>query len=143
MAWSPLGLAMEGEQFNAPENVKVITGASHAQIFPQASCIVTHAGHGTVMRALAHEKPMVCLPMGRDQGDNAAKVAMHGAGIALPSKASPTRISKAVQAILKDTRYARAAQVLGKKIRKDAETGDLVGALERVAQQATIAAIAG
>lgn len=138
-----LGLAMEDENFHAPENVKVIAGASHAQIFPHAAAVVTHAGHGTVMRALAYGKPMVCMPMGRDQGDNAAKVAMHGAGIALSSNASPAKIAKAVQALLKDGKYTKAAQALGEKIKWDAAAGDPVAALERVVQKKKPAEITG
>ena len=43
-------------------------------MFPDAAAVVTHAGHGTIMRALAHGIPLLCLPMGRDQDDNAARV---------------------------------------------------------------------
>jgi len=36
-------------------------------VFPLADLVITHAGHGTLMRALSHGLPLVCLPMGRDQ----------------------------------------------------------------------------
>ncbi len=125
-----LGLAMEEETFVTDENVKVITNASHTQIFPDASCVITHAGHGTVMRALVNSAPLVCLPMGRDQGDNAAKVAYHGAGIKLSAKASSTKISKAVLKILSVPDYKENAASLGAKIKSDAEHESIVSALE-------------
>ena len=125
-----LGLAMEEETFVTDENVKVITNASHAQIFPDASCVITHAGHGTVMRALVNSAPLVCLPMGRDQGDNAAKVVYHGAGIKLSAKASSTKISKAVSKILSVPDYKENAASLGARIKSDAEHESIVSALE-------------
>lgn len=81
-----LGLAMEGMEFKVPDNVKIVANASHDQLFPHASAIITHAGHGTVMRALAHGLPLICIPMGRDQGDNAAKVQMKELGFRLSAK---------------------------------------------------------
>lgn len=127
-----LGIAMENEQFNIPQNVKVINGASHAQIFPYADCVITHAGHGTVMRALANGVPMVCLPMGRDQGDNAAKVSFHGTGIKISAKSNSETISKAVKKIIQNTEYKKNAKTLGAKILADSKKGDIVNELENL-----------
>jgi UDP:flavonoid glycosyltransferase YjiC (YdhE family) len=121
-----LGLAMENEKFIAPENVKVIAGASHADIFPHADCVITHAGHGTVMRALANGVPMVCLPMGRDQGDNAAKVVYHKAGIRLKAKSDPEKIATAVGKVLNDTNYKKQALIIGGKILQDFKNGNIL-----------------
>ena len=41
--------------------------------------VVTHAGHGTVLKTLAAGVPMVCMPMGRDQKDNTVRVLRLGA----------------------------------------------------------------
>jgi MGT family glycosyltransferase len=125
-----LGPAMEAAEFSIPDNVKVIANGSHAQIFPHADCVVTHAGHGTVMRALANGVPMVCLPMGRDQGDNAAKVAYHGVGIALTAKAAPDKITSSVKKILGDPNYKNKATQLGEKIIRDSKIGNIVTELE-------------
>jgi MGT family glycosyltransferase len=127
-----LGLAMEHEQFSIPENVKVISNGSHAQIFPHADCIITHAGHGTVMRALSNGVPLVCLPMGRDQGDNAAKVAYHKAGIALSANAGVRKIYNAVLSILNNPSYRENARILGEKINSDTEKCDLVAEVEQL-----------
>ena len=59
------------------------------QVLPQAAAVVTHAGLGTVHAALAHGLPLVCLPIGRDQPDNAARVEWHGAGLRLSPKSPP------------------------------------------------------
>jgi MGT family glycosyltransferase len=127
-----LGLAMEGEQFELPENVKVIANGSHAAIFPHADAVITHAGHGTVMRALANGLPMVCMPFGRDQGDNAAKVEYHGVGIQISQKANASKIRKSMQQILENKDYKVNARKLGEIIKTDAKNGNLVELLERL-----------
>jgi MGT family glycosyltransferase len=127
-----LGLAMENEKFIAPENVKVIAGASHADIFPHADCVITHAGHGTVMRALASGVPMVCLPMGRDQGDNAAKVVYHKAGIRLTAKSEPEKIANAVRKVLNDTNYKKQARIIGNNILEDFKNGNIILELKKL-----------
>ena len=78
-----LGPTLDSARFHTPANVVLYESAPHAQVFPYTSAVVTHAGHGTVIRALAHGVPLVCLPIGRDQPGNAARVAFHGTGIRL------------------------------------------------------------
>jgi UDP:flavonoid glycosyltransferase YjiC (YdhE family) len=84
----------------------------HAEVFPQTTVTVTHAGHGTVTATLAHGVPVVCLPnTASDQPAHAAKVAALGAGIALDSDiALPEAIGEAVMRILADRAFATAAQ---------------------------------
>ena len=90
------GTAMESESFDIPENVTVTASAPHDLVFPHADLVITHAGHGTIMRAFRHGLPLVCLPMGRDQNDNAAKVNYHGCGIRLSRKSGAPEIRRAV-----------------------------------------------
>lgn len=74
------GLAVDPGAFDPPHNVEVVSHRPHSEVLPAASLVVTHAGHGTVMAALTHGVPLVCVPMGRDQHDNAARVVAVGAG---------------------------------------------------------------
>ncbi len=100
-----LGTAMESESFDIPENVTVTASAPHDLVFPHADLVITHAGHGTIMRAFRHGLPLVCLPMGRDQNDNAAKVNYHGCGIRLSRKSGAPEIRRAVETILADPAF--------------------------------------
>lgn len=113
-----------------PDNVTLSRALSHAAVFPHASAVVTHAGHGTVMRALAAGAPLVCLPMGRDQDDNAAKVAYHGAGIRLSKAASPRTIASAVSRVMQEPSFREAAGRLGERIRQDVAEQRAVAELE-------------
>lgn len=94
-----LGMAMQNESFDVPENIVVVDRAPHDEVFEQAGLVITHAGHGTIMRALNHGLPLICMPMGRDQNDNAAKVVFHGIGVKLSKKAAPMKIRKAINNI--------------------------------------------
>ena len=66
--------------------------------------------------------PLVCLPLGRDQPDNAQRVVEHGAGLRLMPDARPDEIADAARAVLADPRYAEAAAAIGARIRAEAET---------------------
>jgi UDP:flavonoid glycosyltransferase YjiC (YdhE family) len=85
-----------------PGNVEVRDWVPHADVLPHAALVITHAGLGTVMAALAHGVPLLCLPMGRDQDGNADRVEHLGAGHVLPSSAGAAQIAAAVSAALTD-----------------------------------------
>jgi len=44
--------------------------------------------------------PVICIPMGRDQNDNAAKIVFHGCGIKLTKETGPRKIRKTIVQIL-------------------------------------------
>jgi MGT family glycosyltransferase len=105
-----LGPALKLADFRTPENVITICSAPHSQVFPLADLVITHAGHGTLMRALANGLPTICLPMGRDQNDNAVKIVHHGCGIQLSPKSRPEKIQKAIKLILSEQRFHAAVK---------------------------------
>lgn len=127
-----LGPAMAKESFHMPANVIAVPGVPHSQVFPHADAVVTHAGHGVVMRALAHGLPLVCLPMGRDQVDNAALVAFHGAGLKLSPKAKSKQIRNGIKRVLDEPAFTMNARSLQKSILADAKTDSAVSQLEQL-----------
>jgi MGT family glycosyltransferase len=134
------GPAMRGERFDAPANVVVVSAAPHSDIFPHAAAVITHAGHGTVMRALANGVPLLCLPMGRDQNDNAARVVARGAGLRLGLSARPQRIAAAAQRLLHEPSFRAGARRLGSAIAADAAAELAVAELEAVGDRGTVPA---
>ena len=99
-------------------------------MLPSAAAVVTHGGHGTVIRALAADVPLVVLHHGRDQADNAARVTARGAGLTVKRTASPDAIAKAVRRVLDDPSFRTGAAQLGRSVRRDAASGALVAELE-------------
>lgn len=116
-----------------PDNVEVHAYIPHERVMRQADAVVTHAGHGTVMSALAHGVPLVCLPIGRDQPDVAARVVRAGAGVRLRKGSSPARIRSAVKSVLDDPRYRDAAKRLQRAILDEIAEDKAVAELEALA----------
>jgi MGT family glycosyltransferase len=116
------GPSIPVESIDAPANVTVVERAPHSEVLRHASAIVTHAGHGTVIKALAAGVPVVALPLGRDQLDNAARVAHHGVGLRLKPNAKPEAIAKAVRRVLEEPSFSAAAERMAAAIA--AETTD-------------------
>jgi UDP:flavonoid glycosyltransferase YjiC (YdhE family) len=102
-------------------------------LFGEADVVVTHAGMGTVTRALCSGVPLVCVPMGRDQLDVAARVVYAGAGVRLRPSAKPAAIRAAVERVAGDPRFAAAARNVGARMNADAEAGMAVAELEALA----------
>lgn len=128
-----LGPMLEAGDVAPAGNVAVVRSAPHGPILREASVAITHCGHGTVMKALANGVPTVCIPMGRDQNDTAARVVHHGAGVRPPRRSSATRIATAVREVLGDARFRDNAQRMSRTIAEEARTTDVVGELEAIA----------
>jgi MGT family glycosyltransferase len=89
-----------------PGNAVVLSYAAHDPILRQARLVVTHGGHGTLMRALKHAVPMIVMPgLAHDQAPNAATIEEWGTGRALPGDAPPEAIRSAAQEILSTPSY--------------------------------------
>lgn len=103
------GPAVDPATLNPPGNVEVLPSAPHGPILERARAVITHCGHGTTLKALAAGVPLVCIPMGRDQDDTAARVVHHGAGLRLRPSASVDAIRDATVQILERDEYRSAA----------------------------------
>ena len=115
------GPAIDAAALHAAPNVTVLAHAPHREVLRHAAAVVTHGGHGTVVKALAAGVPMVLLPHGRDQGDTAVRVTARGAGIALKRTARPEAIAAAVTEVLQNPSFRASAQQLGEAVRRDAD----------------------
>jgi UDP:flavonoid glycosyltransferase YjiC (YdhE family) len=105
-----LGPALGAARFTAPPNVMLERFVPHASVLPRAAAIITQCGLGTVMKALAHGVPLVCIPLVGDQADNAARIEALGAGVRLRSDADPSCIRRGIEQVLSDRRFRAAAQ---------------------------------
>lgn len=124
------GPTIDPAEFEAPDNVAVVRGASHGALLKEAALFVTHAGHGSTLRPLMAGVPLLCLPMGRDQNDNAARVVHRGAGLTLPADASSETIATALRRLLDEPAFKTAAEALGAAIRADEASRDVASVLE-------------
>jgi UDP:flavonoid glycosyltransferase YjiC (YdhE family) len=64
-----------------PPNVRVHRYIPQAQLLPHCDAAIIHGGAGTMLGALAHGLPLLLLPQGADQHDNAERAVLAGAGL--------------------------------------------------------------
>jgi MGT family glycosyltransferase len=124
------GPSVAPAEIDAPPNVTVVPSAPHRQVLEHADLVVTHTGHGTTIKSLSRGVPLVCLPMGRDQNDVAARVVAAGAGVRLRPGSKPPKVAKAIQEVLGDPAYASAARQMAESIASDVDPDRAVAEIE-------------
>jgi UDP:flavonoid glycosyltransferase YjiC (YdhE family) len=112
--------------------VQVVKAAPHSAVLREAALAITHGGHGVTIKSLAAGVPLVCLPMGRDQLDIAARVAHAGAGVRLEHTAAAAEIAAAVEQVLGEASYREAAQRIATTIAEETATDLAVEEIEAV-----------
>jgi UDP:flavonoid glycosyltransferase YjiC (YdhE family) len=95
-----------------PPNLHVERWVPQADVFDHASAVVTHGGSGTTLGALAAGLPLVVVPLFADQPDNARRVAAVGAGVVT----EPGGLREAIETVLDEAKFTRAAQRLAQEI---------------------------
>jgi MGT family glycosyltransferase len=128
-----LGGSIKDSELKAAANCVLVESAPHSQVMREAAFVVTHGGHGTVMRALLSRAPMLVIPHGRDQNDNAIRVTERGAGLSLMPDASVESIRSACERLLEDASFRTSAKKLGDLVTNEAENSTLVHELETAA----------
>jgi len=99
----------------SPPNVLIVESADHELLMARAALVITHGGHGTVMRALKHGVPMIVMPgMAPDQAPNGKMVEELGAGRVLSQDAASEAIGALTRELLATSRYRAAAEKVAK-----------------------------
>jgi UDP:flavonoid glycosyltransferase YjiC (YdhE family) len=97
-----LGGALPASAVDPPPNVTVRGFVPHHLVLPHMAAVISHGGLSTITAALTAGVPLVCIPQGRDQSDNAERVAASGVGRAVATDASPAQIACALKELLAD-----------------------------------------
>lgn len=119
-----------------PDNVVVVPFLPQNLVLARCTAVVSHAGSGTVLGALAAHLPQVCLPLAADQFVNAAQLARRGAGIAIvPDARDVESIRSAVEKVLSDDSYTAQAVALQGEIETMTPVRDVLTLLERRANR--------
>jgi UDP:flavonoid glycosyltransferase YjiC (YdhE family) len=97
----------------APSNAVLVEWISYAQTMPRCDLVITHGGHGTLVRALASGCPVLVCPAGGDMAENAARVDWAGVGVRLaPRFGTPGGVRLAVRrALARPALRARALEL--------------------------------
>jgi len=113
------GGAIDPAALVAPAGVEIVGYMPHAELMPQASLLVGHGGHGTTMQALAHDLPVVVMPMDArtDQPLVGRSLEKAGAGRVVAKRATPEQLAPVLAELLADGQHRVAAARIGSAIR--------------------------
>lgn len=117
---------------SASERIRVVRSAQHARLFAEAAAVITHAGYGTVIKALAAGVPCLCIPDLRDQLDNAARAEALGAALVLKRSAPAPVIAATMKRLLDEPQFGERAARLGERLRAEADGPLLIQELENL-----------
>jgi EryCIII-like glycosyltransferase len=116
-----------------PVNARIEGVVSHAEVLRRASLLISHAGHGSVMKALFHGTPMVLVPWGRDQPGVAARAEALGVAVVVRRESvSATELRVAIDAALADATMRQRAEEHAARLRATDPVLTSVELLERM-----------
>jgi len=114
-----------------PAHVQVEAFVPQAEVLPSCAAVVCHAGSGTVLAALAHGVPLVCLPQAADQFANAHNVARRGAGeVRTGPDLDHADVRDAVERVLRSPGPRAAAAEVAAEISTMPGTDEVASAIE-------------
>ncbi len=100
---------------HVPANARLVEWLSYARTMPVCDVVVCHAGHGTLVRALASGCAVVACPAVGDMNENAARVDWAGAGVRVPRRlVGPRTLRLAVERALGDPSIRSRANELAR-----------------------------
>jgi UDP:flavonoid glycosyltransferase YjiC (YdhE family) len=119
-----------------PANVHVERYVPQSLLLPHCKLVVSHAGSGSVIGALAHGLPMVLIPIGADQPFNAVRCEQLGVAQVLDAvTATANSAREAASAVLANPSYRRNAERVRDEIAAMPSPAHAVTLLERLATE--------
>ncbi len=126
------GPALDSSHLRIPDNARSVAFITHRTVLPHASLVITHAGWQTVNAALADSVPLVCIPDGRDQPDNAARVVVAHAGVRVSKKSSPSKLRGVIASALENQSIKRGARTMADALARSDGATVIANELERL-----------
>jgi rhamnosyltransferase subunit B len=113
-----------------PESVLLVDRAPHQLLFPRAAAIVHQVGAGTLGQGLRSGKPMLLVPHGHDQFDNALRTVRIGvARSVFPKQYTAARVARELELLL-DARYRQRAEEVAAVVRQEGGAESAASAIE-------------
>jgi len=117
-----------------PANAHVEQVVPHSAVLKRGVLLVSHAGHGSVMKALWEGKPMVLVPWGRDQPGVAARA--HALGVAevvARGDGAEVTLAAAIDRVLASSEMSEAATSHATRLQATDPPGTAATLLESLA----------
>lgn len=116
-----------------PDHVLIERYIPQSSVLPHCDLVVSHAGSGSVIGALAHGLPSVLIPLGADQPLNANRCVELGVAKLLDAvELTPQDVRDSVSEVLDDHGYRRNAERVRDEIAALPEPARAVALLEQL-----------
>lgn len=113
-----------------PAHLRVERWLPQALVLDRAAATVAHGGSGSTIAALARGLPLLLVPQGADQFENAGRCAELGAALVLmPGEVTPEAVREGVAALLEQPSYRQAAEAVAAEIAAMPAPEDVVASL--------------
>jgi UDP:flavonoid glycosyltransferase YjiC (YdhE family) len=117
----------------ARPDIGVFDYAPFSQLFPRAEVIVHQGGSGTTGQALRAGRPMVVVPYGHDQPDNAMRVSKLGiSGTIGRRQYTADRVAAALHRLIDNADVKTRAERIGEIVKHEDGAAAAAAAIERV-----------
>ena len=100
-----------------PDNISVFSHVDQIAVLKKADVFISHCGMNSVSESLYFGVPLIMLPQTTEQKGVCERVMQLGAGIKL-KKTDPSSFSDAVEDIIKDERYRKAAVKISESFKR-------------------------
>jgi MGT family glycosyltransferase len=133
------GPALDVERLELPANARRVDFLPHRTVLPHAALLITHAGWQTINAGLAEGVPLLCIPGGRDQPDNAVRVLACGAGLRVSKNASRRRLRHLIAQALVDPGLRLGAERMALALARRDGAVTVAETIERLAPATRVA----
>ena len=125
-----------------PPNVRIESyipqTALQAEPRTRPALIISHGGVNTVLTALSDGIPLLCIPLGADQPDNAQRCVDTGAGLRLDRRLLTTaRLKRAIHTLLSQATFTRRAEQIQRTLRRHHGPEEAATLILRLAETGT------
>jgi UDP:flavonoid glycosyltransferase YjiC (YdhE family) len=121
-----------GDLGKQPPNVHVAQYLPQADLLPRCAAVVSHAGSGTFLAALAQGLPQLVLPQAADQFLNATAAVRAGVAREIPpGEITAERVREELERVLNDPAVAAAARAMRSEIGAMPSPGEVADELVR------------
>ena len=117
----------------ARQDIGVFDYAPFSRLFPRAEVVVHQGGSGTTGQALRAGRPMVIVPYGHDQPDNAMRVSKLGiSGTIGRQQYTADRVADALHRLIDDADVKTRAERVGETVKHEDGAAAAAAAIDRV-----------
>jgi UDP:flavonoid glycosyltransferase YjiC (YdhE family) len=117
-----LGNVFDPQEFKRYTNIHLLRSAAHQLLLPECGLVISHGGHGIVMKSIMAGLPQLVIPLGRDQFGNAGRVVYHGLGLKAGRNSNKEELTRKIKRLLSDESYGEKARQIAEKIKAELAT---------------------